>query len=169
MTKPITIECNIHFERRGRGSRKEVHQGETPTASPCLGRVPRVARFMALALRFDELIRTGVVADYADLARLGHVTRARITQMMNLLLLAPDIQEAILFLPRVERGYDPIHLRQLQPIALVPDWRKQRRLWAKLAEAGQALRRSWIDLWTANRTHPSAHVAAAGRVGQGGH
>ena len=37
----------------------------------------------------------GVAVKIADLARLGHVTRARITQIMNLLMLAPDIQEAI--------------------------------------------------------------------------
>ena len=90
---------------------------------------------MALAIRLDGLVHSGVVTDYAELARLGHVTRARITQIMNLLLLAPDIQEAILFLPRVERGRDPIHLRQLQPIALVPDWRKQRRFWHTLTGA----------------------------------
>ena len=101
---------------------------ETPLGS----RIPRVARFMALAIRFDQLIRNGHVADYAELARLAHVTRARMTQIMNLLMLAPDIQEAILFLPRVERGHDPIHLGQLQLIALVPDWRKQRRMWAEL-------------------------------------
>jgi hypothetical protein len=134
MTRPITIESTIHFERRGRGRRKTVCSGEAPAPTPHVGRVPRIARFMALAIRFDELIRTGVVTDYAELARLGHVTRARITQIMNLLMLAPDIQEAILFLPRVERGRDPILLRQLQPIALVPDWRKQRRLWAGLAD-----------------------------------
>ena len=87
---------------------------------------------MALAIRFDQLIRAGEVGDYAELARLAHVTRARITQIMNLLMLAPDIQEAILFLPRVERGRDPIHLRQLQSIALVSDWRKQRMLWSQI-------------------------------------
>jgi hypothetical protein len=43
------------------------------------------------------LIQQGVVKDYADLARLGQVSRARITQIMNLLNLAPDIQEPILF------------------------------------------------------------------------
>jgi hypothetical protein len=133
MTKTITVEYNVHFQRRGRGSSKQIREGERLDATPLLpGRVPRVARLMALAIRFDQLVRTGDVADYADLARLAHVTRARITQIMNLLMLAPDIQEAILFLYRVERGRDPIHLRQLQPIALVPDWRKQRRLWASL-------------------------------------
>jgi hypothetical protein len=87
---------------------------------------------MALSIRFEDLIRTGQVADYADLARLGHVSRARITQIMNLLLLAPDIQEQVLFLPRVLHGRDPIHLREIQPIALEWDWGKQRRRWASL-------------------------------------
>jgi hypothetical protein len=87
---------------------------------------------MALAIRFEQLIRVGEVTDYAELARLGHVTRARITQIMNLRLLAPDIQEQLLFLPRVERGRASIHLRQLQTIASVPDWRKQRKLWVTI-------------------------------------
>ena len=60
------------------------------------------------------------------------VSRARITQIMNLLVLAPDIQEALLFLPSVEQGFDPIHLRQLQPLARALHWRQQRRLWRTL-------------------------------------
>jgi hypothetical protein len=71
---------------------------------------------MALAIRFEQLIRAGEIADYAELAHLGHVTRARITQIMNLRLLAPDLQEELLFLPRIEGGREAIHLRQLQPI-----------------------------------------------------
>ena len=97
------------------------------------GRVPRVARLMALALRFEGLIRDGVVADYAALARLGHVTRARLTQVMNLTLLAPDLQEALLFLPPVVTGRDPLVLRDLQPIATTTDWKKQRKIWAALS------------------------------------
>ena len=139
MTRPITIESQIHFEWRGRGSRKTVRQGNVPTpTSGGPGRLPRVARFMALAIRFDELIQAGEVADYAELARLAHVTRARITQIMNLRMLAPDIQETILFLPHVESGRDSIHLRQLQPIALVPDWRKQRQLWSLIIKQSQS-------------------------------
>ena len=130
--KSITLEADIHFQRRGRGARRVMETGSDPNADVPVGRLPRITRLMALAIRFDELIQNGEVTDYAELARLGHVSRARVTQIMNLLMLAPDIQEEILHLPRVSGGRDPIHLRQLQPIALVPDWRKQRRLWTTL-------------------------------------
>jgi len=85
-----------------------------------------------LAHRLERLLRSGVVRDYAELARLGHVTRARISQVLNLLYLAPDLQEAVLFLPRTKRGRDPIPLWRLQPIASTRDWKKQRALWASL-------------------------------------
>jgi hypothetical protein len=87
---------------------------------------------MALAIRMENLIRAGGITDYQELAQLGHVSRARITQIMNLLLLAPDIQEKILFLASPGRGQESIRLAQLQPIARVPDWNQQRRLWAGL-------------------------------------
>jgi hypothetical protein len=54
------------------------------------------------------LVRRGEVADYAELANVGRVSRARISQIMSLLSLAPDLQEQVLFLPRTERGRDPI-------------------------------------------------------------
>lgn len=131
MTQGIKFQTKVHF-RCGRNGRKHLRTGEAPTGEVPPGRVPRVSRLMALAIRFDQLIRERVVADQADLARLGHVTRARVTQIMNLLCLAPDIQEELLFLPRVERGRDPIQERQLRPIATVPDWRKQRQMWSQL-------------------------------------
>jgi hypothetical protein len=87
---------------------------------------------MALALRFDEMVRSGQIRSYGELATLGHVTRARISQIASLLHLAPDIQEALLFLPPTERGRDPIILADLVPLAAAFDWRKQRRLWRKL-------------------------------------
>jgi hypothetical protein len=62
-----------------------------------------------------------VMTDQAELARLGHVTRARLTQIMNLLCLAPDIQEQILFLPATERGRDVVAEKQLRPVAGAPD------------------------------------------------
>jgi len=132
---PLTVEADIHFSRRGRGARRVLQPGPDRTPAHFAGRLPRITRLMALAIRFDRLIQAGEVADYAELARLGHVSRARITQIMNLLLLAPDIQEEILFLPRLAQGPDPVHLLKLQPISLSPDWRKQRRLWREIMEA----------------------------------
>ena len=131
MTTPMTIECEVHFHRPKK-TRKELRVGPAPAPAAPLGREPRVARFMALALRLERLVRSGAVKDYADLARPGHVTRARVSQVMNLLQLATDIQEKLLFLPRTERGRDPIILRQLQPIASTLDWARQRRMWAAL-------------------------------------
>ena len=127
MSRGLTVERAFHV-RRGRRSQRELRQGgsDQPSAP---GRVPRVSRLMALAIRFDELIREGVVADQAELARLGHVSRARLTQIMNLLNLAPEIQEELLFLGLIETGRDPISERHLRPIAAVADWRKQRRMW----------------------------------------
>jgi hypothetical protein len=124
----------VHFTKHGRG-RKELEAGTEPPA-PTPGHVPRVARLLALAHRLERLVRTGVVKDYADAARLGHVTRARISQIMCLLYLAPDIQEQILFLPRLERGRDPVILHDLLTIAATADWRRQRRMWECLRRRG---------------------------------
>ena len=57
---------------------------------------------------------------YAERARLGHVTPAWVSQVMSLLQPAPDIHEAALFLPRIERGRDPIILRDLLSMATIP-------------------------------------------------
>jgi hypothetical protein len=131
MSTTLTIELPVHFQRNGKGNRKELCVGTEPSTLPP-GRVPRVARLMALALRCDEMVRSGQIRSYCELATLGHVTRARISQIASLLHLAPDIQEALLFLPPTERGRDPIILADLVPLAAAFDWRKQRRLWRKL-------------------------------------
>jgi len=60
-------------------------------------RIPRAARVLALAHKWRGLIRSGAVKDQAELARLVGVSRARVTQVMGLLWLAPNVQEAVLF------------------------------------------------------------------------
>lgn len=129
----VRIERPFHVQRVGKSL--ALCAGDAPTIpdNP-VGRVPRVARLMALAIRFEQLVRDGDVADYATLAKLGHVTRARISQIMNLLTLAPDIQEAILFLPPITKGRDAIRLLQLQPIALTLCWPRQRKMWQALRD-----------------------------------
>src|SRR5260370_672988 len=100
MTTTWKIERQVHFRHAGHGRGKQAHQGPA-AAEPKLpkGRVPRVSKLMALALHLDELRQSGAIASYAEVARLGHVTQARGCQIMNLVYLAPDLQEAILFLP----------------------------------------------------------------------
>ncbi len=131
MPDELTLTKKIHFTMANKGKR-EIKPGPAPVADTPEGRVPRVSRLMALAIKFDRLIDEGAVRDQAQLAELGHVTRARVTQIMNLLYLAPNIQESILHLPRVTSGKDPITERDVRPIAAEPDWRKQRRLWDRL-------------------------------------
>ena len=127
----ITVYDKIAFAR-GRSGRRRVKSNPRPAAALPAGRVPRISKLMALAIRFEGLVRDGQVSDQSELARLAHVSQPRMTQIMNLLHLAPDIQESLLFLPRVESGKAPIHERLLRPIAAEIDWGKQREMWAGL-------------------------------------
>ncbi len=130
MAQSLTITKEVHFRNAKRG-RRVIEVGPEEKRSD-QGSIPRLSRLMALAIHMDDLIRSGEVADYADLARLAHVSRARITQIMNLLHLAPDIQEAILFLPRSHDGHDPIREKQVRTIVAISAWQKQRRIWDEL-------------------------------------
>lgn len=127
----ITVKKRIHFTRSERGRRRIA---DTPSPSQVVppGRVPRVSRVMALAIQFDDLLRRGMVTNTIELARLAKVTQPRITQVMNLLHLAPDIQEELLFLPLVTAGRDPINEKQLRRICREPSFAKQREMWEKM-------------------------------------
>ena len=126
MNDKLTLEWSLDG---GRGRKTE----ETPLLAPG-GKRPRVARLMALAIKFDGMLREGVVTDYADLARLGLVTRARMTQIMNLLNLAPDIQEEILFLAERTQGRETIAERNLRRLAAIVSWNRQRTLWRNITK-----------------------------------
>jgi hypothetical protein len=132
MSTPLTVNCKVEFRRLAKGRKQMQEAPAAPRLSVPPGRVPRVSRWMALAIRFEKLLRDGQVASYSELARLGHVTNARISQIMNLLHLAPDLQEALLFLPRTQQGRDPIILRDLQAIGAKLEWCEQRMLWSRL-------------------------------------
>jgi len=123
----------VSFTFQPRNKRGNVNpQSDSRRGSTGKGNIPRVAKLLALAIRFERLVKRGDIQDYADLARLGYVTRARITQIMNLLNLAPDIQEEILFLPNTMKGRDPILEKDLRPVAAVPHWSRQRKMWAQM-------------------------------------
>lgn len=84
----IQVEVMIPVRQSGRAKAMEKAGGPAAPAPAPLPRIPRVTRLMALAIKFQDMVDRGEVRDYADLARLGHVTRARMSQIMNLLLLA---------------------------------------------------------------------------------
>lgn len=126
---PFTIEASTRDYMLGVLSRiepdRKIKLPEDPEAA--------AAEFLTL-LGKHGLVGNGEVRDYADLARLGYVTRARITQIMNLLNLAPDIQEALLYLPRTVKGRNPIREKDVRPITAVAHWHRQRKMWAKLVK-----------------------------------
>lgn len=129
MNDGIRLDFKVHFTRGQCGSRA-MHAGERAAPQPVpTGRVPRISRLMALAIRFDDLVRSGEMADFAEIAELGQVTRARLSQIVNLLNLAPEIQEAILFLPLVAGERETVSEREVRAIASEGDWGRQRRMW----------------------------------------
>jgi hypothetical protein len=124
-TRNITYEVDFGgWTKRGRREAKDADCQH-------LESVPRIARLVALAIRMEILVREGKVRDFAEAARLGRVTRARMTQIMKLRNLAPDIQEQILFLKPPTR----INERKLRPVAHVVGWKEQRRLFQELRQS----------------------------------
>ena len=99
---------------------------------PPRGAIPKISRLMARVIHFDRLLSEGLVKDYAELARRENVTRARITQIMNLLHLAPDIQERLLFLKPVTGGRAPVTEHGLREVMAQSRWAEQRRILSRL-------------------------------------
>ena len=114
----MRVEGKISIQRVGK--RKVVR----PPRKPGGPRIPRISRLMALAIKMQGMLDRGEVRDYAELARLAQVTRAMITQIMNLNLLSPALQERLLFLPPA-RGRDAITLKGLQTVCLQINWSRQ--------------------------------------------
>jgi len=142
-----TVTRDIHFALKGRHKRAVLaltHDSEGISGNHALvrdnathasdGRVPRVSKLMALAIRFDGLLRDGVVGSQSELAELAQVSQPRMTQIMNLLHLAPEIQEEILFFERVRVGKDPITERDMRVVTAELDWDSQRITWVKIQQ-----------------------------------
>jgi len=119
---------SITDRRHGRQQRENARQ---VTAAVTVENAPRITRLMALAVKFEGLIQQGVVKDYAELARLGQVSRARITQIMNLLNLAPDIQEAILFMTGEGSAEQSLWETSVRTLSAEVIWSRQREQWKK--------------------------------------
>lgn len=118
--KPFILKDGSRF-----GTKKEV-LSERP------GNIPHISRLLALAMRYDKMIRERSIPDFNTLAKLVGVTRPRMTQIMNLVNLSPDIQTAILTLPTINQSRGFFTERKLRPIAKESDWTIQRAMWKQL-------------------------------------
>ena len=95
-------------------------------------RVPRISRMLALAIHLKGIIERKELVSYAEIAEFGYVSRPRVSQIMDLNYLAPDIQEEVLFLPEIAKGRDPWQERRLRRISYELDWHRQREMWKEM-------------------------------------
>jgi hypothetical protein len=121
--RTMQVEMTIAAARGRRSGQRREAKRKAPDPQ-C---IPRISRLMALAIKFQDMVDRGEVRDYADLARLGYVSRARLTQIMNLLLLAPDIQERLLREPG--QALDVPTESMLRQVCVEIHWSVQRRLY----------------------------------------
>jgi len=122
--KPKRLVLTGKFLRQ-RSGKSVVFASEPPPPKPQAVRRPaHVARQLALAHHLQRAIDDGVVADRAAVARKLGLTRARVTQLLDLLLLAPDLQLAVLELEAVD-GIEPASEGPLRKIAHHPLWAAQ--------------------------------------------
>jgi hypothetical protein len=89
---------------------------------------------LVLAHAIQSAIDDGIYESRAEAAKRFGLTRARITQLMALVTLAPDIQEDILFMVTVD-GNEALSARALRPLVAMPSWQAQRKLWRTLRAA----------------------------------
>lgn len=130
MTGNLTVSRKFHIAHDGLG-RKHLREGEE--AETLAGRVQRVSRVMTLAIQCEQLICDGVIKNQSEMAHYAQVTTARMTHIMWLVNLAPDIQETILFRLRVESGPDPVKEIDARRIAQVMDWGVHVGMWGGIS------------------------------------
>ncbi len=132
MNKPnSTVEIQFPLHAIGRAPGRP---GPSDAQRPGNGRLARVTQVMALAIQFQDMIQRGEARDYADLARLGCLTRERMSQIMELVWLAPDIQQEILEFPPTGAPHFPISEVAVRKIADHLSWADQRVHWRELQE-----------------------------------
>ena len=128
----VKTKLNVEIKARGRKTISATAEIEANDGRPVPPKMHRVTKLMALAIKFQGMLRTGEANDLTDLARIGKVSQPRMSQIMGLNLLAPDIQQALLDLPPQGRGKPFLHEKRIRPITAIIDWQEQRRAWREM-------------------------------------
>ena len=110
-TQAVEISFRLQPSPRIANSASAATVGQVP------GRLPRVTQVLALAIQFQDMLDRGEAKDYADLARLGGLCRERVSQIMRLNYLAPDIQVELLYLPPTPMGRFPVSETAMRKVA----------------------------------------------------
>jgi hypothetical protein len=130
MTAGSPLEIRFSLRTKLRPAREGTEQ----VPARRIGRLPRITQVLALAIHLEDMIRRGEAKDYADLARLSCLCRERISQIVRLNYLAPDIQVELLYLAPTTSGRFPISETVLRKIANLLSWVDQRREWKTLKQ-----------------------------------
>jgi|SRR5271156_4159903 len=126
MSEPLEIQFQLRAKQQSTAE---------SAARLSAGRLPKITRVLALAIHFDTMIWQGDAKDYADIGRLTCLCRERVSQIMRLTYLAPDIQMELLYQPPVLAGRDHFSETAVRKIASILSWEEQRRAWTKLKQA----------------------------------
>lgn len=120
---PTVIVHTLHRVRRRHRTRFVAGPPATPSRRPA-----RVAVMLALAHKMRAAIEAGDAHDYVGIAQRLGFTRARITHLVDLTLLAPAIQERLLTLVAVD-GVEPVTERALRQVVRQRSWDEQWAQW----------------------------------------
>ena len=132
-TGAVTVSCKFHRARRRHSV--ALKKGPRPPPPKTVRRPAKIARLLAEAHQIQRDIDAGEIEDQARAAERLSVTRARVTQLMKLLSLAPDIQEQLLFMEAVD-GLEPMTERRLRPVTAHASWAGQRGVWKGIRKGG---------------------------------
>jgi hypothetical protein len=121
--------AQIQFRLRGRthAAVEEVREG----------RLPKLTQALALAIHFENMVQTGEASNYAEVARMNCMSRERVSQIVRLIYLAPDIQTEALYLPPTTTGRYPISEVAARTVANILCWKEQRAAWKRLKATHQ--------------------------------
>ena len=138
----ITVKrkLNVQIVARGRKTIRPHDANSDNSSKPKPpARIPRISRLMALAIHYQEMLRTGEANDMIELSRRAKVSQPRMSQIMALNLLAPDIQTALLDLPPQSKGKPFLHEKRIRPITAMLEWTEQRVAWQQILVAKKAV------------------------------